>query len=103
MQHKSFNDTWYDWESLGGEFIDGVAASSWASYRLDCFAVGSDFHTLKHKWYDGSWHEWMCRGGELYSAPAAVSWDSQRIDVFAIGENKTMQHKWYHLQLNQSN
>ena len=86
---------WSGWESLGGFCTDGVAVSSWAANRLDCFVIGND-RALWHKWWDGSaWRGWESLGGGLYSAPAAVSWGPNRIDVFALGGNHAMWHKWW--------
>jgi serine protease AprX len=86
---------WSGWESLGGFCTDGVAVSSWAPNRLDCFVVGND-RALWHRWWNGSsWSGWESLGGGLYSAPAAVSWGLNRIDVFALGGDHAMWHKWW--------
>jgi subtilisin family serine protease len=86
---------WSGWESLGGFCTDGVAVSSWAPNRLDCFVIGNN-RALWHKWWDGSaWRGWESLVGGLYSAPAAVSWGPNRIDVFALGGDHAMWHKWW--------
>jgi hypothetical protein len=88
--------SWSDWENLGGSIINGVAVSSWAANRLDCFAVGIDDRAMYHKWWDGrSWSNWENLGGVCFSAPAAVSWGPNRIDTFVISQGKTMDHKWF--------
>jgi len=85
--------------SPGGAFTPTVA--SWASRRLDVFAVTST-GTLAQYWFDGTtWHGWENHGagpnGERYGSPAAaVSWDERRIDVFAPGAAATaVAHTWY--------
>jgi hypothetical protein len=67
------------WEYLGGVFISSPDAASWASNRIDVFAVGED-SALWHRFWDGSdWSEWeslgafscpirqLCRGGPIGS------------------------------------
>jgi len=85
---------WSGWESLGGSLASGPGVASWASGRLDIFAVGGD-GALIHKWYDGSWHGWESLGGHLTSDPSVVSWASGRLDVFARGPARDLIHKWY--------
>jgi hypothetical protein len=86
---------WSGWESLGGSLASGPGVASWASGRLDIFAVGGD-GALIHKWYDASgWHGWESLGGQLTSDPSVVSWASGRLDVFARGPGKDLIHKWY--------
>jgi Matrixin/Putative peptidoglycan binding domain len=83
---------WSEWEDLGGFWTDGVAVSSWAENRLDCFTVGTD-RALWHKAWDGSsWSSWESLGGEIYSAPAAVSWGPNRIDAIALGVDRAVWH-----------
>jgi subtilisin family serine protease len=86
---------WKGWENLGGFCTNGVAVSSWAANRLDCFVIGNN-RSMWHKWWNGSaWHGWENLGGQCYSAPAAVSWGPNRIDTFVIGGNHAMYHKWW--------
>ena len=61
---QNISPVWSKWEDLGGDLTEGVAVSSWAPGRLDCFSVGPN-RTLQHKLYDGSWHGWEELGGEL--------------------------------------
>ncbi len=86
---------WSRWQNLGGVCDGGVAVSSWAPNRLDCFVLGTD-RALYHKWWNGaSWKGWERLGGECYSAPAAVSWGPNRIDAFVLGRDRAMYHKWW--------
>src|SRR5689334_17758289 len=87
-------EAWSGWESLGGFLISAPAVSSWASGRLDVFALGQD-HALWHKWFDGGWSGWESLGGYLTTAPAAVSWSNGRIDVFGRGSDNALYHKWF--------
>jgi hypothetical protein len=80
---------------LGGYCKHGVAVSSWAANRLDCFVIGSD-NAMWHKWWDRSaWRGWESLGGYCVSAPGAVSWGPNRIDSFVIGTDRAMWHKWW--------
>nr|MDJ0593859.1 S8 family serine peptidase [Pleurocapsa sp. MO_226.B13] len=51
--YDRISSRWSSWENLGGFCTDGVAVSSWAANRLDCFVVGNN-RALWHKWWDGS-------------------------------------------------
>ena len=83
--HKWWDGTsWKGFESLGGVIQGAPAICSWASGRLDIFAVGTAHH-LFHKWYQGGWSGWEDLGGLLSSEPCAVSWGPNRIDIFARG------------------
>ena len=83
------------WENLGGPIISSPDAASWASNRIDVFAVGED-DALWHRWWDGSaWGGWESLGGVLVSDPAAVSWGPNRIDVFAVGVDDALWHRWW--------
>jgi C1A family cysteine protease len=86
---------WSGWEDLGGIIIDGPAAASWASNRIDVFATGTD-NAMHHRWWDGSaWRGWESLGGVIDDAPAAVSWGPNRIDCFARGTDNRLYHRWW--------
>jgi hypothetical protein len=72
------------WQSLGGQFVSGPAATSIGANRLDVFGRGAD-NQLYHRWWNGTtWTPWESLGGTLTSAPAAVA-EGGEIDVFARG------------------
>jgi hypothetical protein len=80
---------WSSWQSLGGGFLSGPTASSWATNALDVEAVGLD-RAMWHSRWDGShWSAWEWLGGGFTSDPAAVSpppgFGVDRIDVYARG------------------
>lgn len=85
--------TWSDWESLGGSCMQGPAANSAATNRLDTFVVGTD-GALWHRWWDGaSWSGWESLGGLCFGGSAAVSWSPDRTDTFVIGIDSELWHK----------
>ncbi len=100
--------TWYDgtptwtqgFESLGapaaGLTDDGPAAVSWASGRIDVFAVQAVTRSLVHKWYDnGAWSDWEVLGGVVEASPAVASWAAGHLDVFATGTGGTVWQKTF--------
>jgi hypothetical protein len=54
LYHKSYDNGWSAWESLGAELGSDPEAISWARNRIDVFARGTN-DALWHKWYDGGW------------------------------------------------
>ncbi|MET0693327.1 MAG: hypothetical protein ABWY56_05320, partial [Propionibacteriaceae bacterium] len=93
--HKWWDGSaWSGWESLGGGFNSGIAASSWGPGRLDLFGQGQD-GACWHKWFEGGWSEWESLGGGFTSPLAAVSWDHGRIDVFGRGGDSALWHSWF--------
>src|SRR6266487_2532138 len=91
----------------GGAFVPSIA--SWASRRLDIFAVNSSGSLVQY-WFDGTrWHGWANKGkgpGGLALSPAQVAADArsfQHLDVFALASaGKVLGHWWFdgawHLQ-----
>jgi serine/threonine protein kinase len=95
IYHNYWDGSWHSFESLGGNFIYGVAASSWGAGRLDVFAIGTD-GAIYHNYWDGSWHGWGERlGGVFTSAPAAVSSGPNHIDVFGRGTDNAIWHTYW--------
>jgi hypothetical protein len=90
------------WEPLGEEVIKSApAAASWASGRLDVFALNQNGR-LTHKFYDSGWKPWDEQWGstgvqnfKFVDAPAAVSWGPNRLDCFMRGVDSRMYHIWY--------
>jgi hypothetical protein len=91
----------------GGAFVPSIA--SWASRRLDIFAVSSSGSLVQY-WFDGSrWHGWANKGkgpGGVALSPAQVAADARffkHLDVFALASaGRVLAHWWYdgawHLQ-----
>jgi len=91
----------------GGAFVPSIA--SWASRRLDIFAVSSSGSLMQY-WFDGTrWHGWANKGkgpGGVALSPAQVAADArsfQHLDVFALASaGRVLAHWWYdgawHLQ-----
>lgn len=95
IYHSYWDGSWHSFESLGGNFIYGVAVSSWGPGRLDVFAIGAD-GAIYHNYWDGSWHGWGERlGGVFTSAPAAVSAGPNHIDVFGRGTDNAIWHTYW--------
>ncbi|MBA2394137.1 MAG: protein kinase [Ktedonobacteraceae bacterium] len=95
IYHSYWDGSWHSFETLGGNFIYGVAASSWVAGRLDVFAIGTD-GAIYHNYWDGSWHGWGDRlGGAFTSAPAAVSSGPNHIDVFGRGTDNAIWHTYW--------
>ena len=95
LYHKYWDGSqWADWESLGGQGIEGsVAATSWSANRLDIVAkIGNDNYF--YKYYDGqAWRPdvggWYNKGPDFHfiSSPSAVSWGDNRLDIFGVNGN----------------
>ena len=94
LYQQSYDDGfWSDWQSLGGNFDTGPAATSSGPGRIDVFARSADDGTLQHNWFDGtSWNFWETWTTDTLRAvaPAAVSWTDGgefpvlHIAVFAV-------------------
>jgi len=95
IYHTYWDGSWHSFESLGGNFIYGVAASSWGPGRLDVFAIGAD-SAIYHTYWDGSWHGWGEKlGGAFTSKPTAVSSGPNHIDVFGRGTDNAIWHTYW--------
>jgi hypothetical protein len=101
MYHKAWDGTRWrpsptDWDFPGGAF--GVfnatpSVVSWASNRLDVFALGSDNRMYHRTWDTVGWQAWEPLGGVFNSAPAVASWGPGRLDVLGLGLDNQMYHK----------
>jgi hypothetical protein len=93
--YKSFNNTWSNWQSLGGILSSAPAATSSANGKLNVFVRGSD----NALWYktstNGVWSDWQSLGGALSSAPAVASWGGDRLDVFVRGTDNALWHLYF--------
>jgi hypothetical protein len=75
---------WSAWERLGGSFLNGISAASWATNRIDVFVTAQDFR-VHHLWWNG--HRWegteplWVRGG---NSPAAVAPAQERLELYAV-------------------
>jgi hypothetical protein len=99
MWHRSHDgNSWSAWQSLGGGFISGPAASSWDANQMLVFAIGLDGALWNKQWIGGSWSEWVSLGGPgipLGLTPAAISRDVGKVDVFVRGEDKAIWHRTF--------
>jgi spore germination protein YaaH len=83
------------WSSLGGVFLSGPAASSWASNRIDVWGRGSDNQLWQDTYNGSTWGGWTPLGGVINAPPGAVSWSTGRVDVFARGQDNSLWHRWW--------
>lgn len=95
--HLAWNgSSWGNWESLGGNITDAVAAVSRSSGRIDIFvrdaATGS---VLTKSWNGSAWSPsktgFTSLGGEINGTPVAVAPSSNRMDVFARWKDDSIQ------------
>lgn len=61
LWYRTFNGTWSEWMSLGGNISSAPAAAVWSKTQLVVFARWSDGQ-LYQRVYDGSWSEWALFG-----------------------------------------
>jgi hypothetical protein len=95
LKHRWHDGAWSPYEEdLGGDLASAPAAVSWASNRIDVFAMGRQ-NQLMHLWWDGSWHSWESLGGILNSAPAVASWAPGRLDIFYAAVPSGLGHVWF--------
>jgi hypothetical protein len=110
LWHRSFDNGWNAWQSLGGpkiilnvppfgqlvdsQLTSGPAAVSWGPNRIDAFAQGAD-GAIWHIFWDGSgsWSDWKSLGGIFISPPAVSSWGPRRLDVFGVRTDSALFHK----------
>lgn len=83
------------WSSLGGVFLSGPAASSWAANRIDVWSRGSDNQLWQDTYNGSTWGGWTPLGGAINAPPGAVSWSAGRVDVFARGQDSSLWHRWW--------
>jgi hypothetical protein len=84
----------------GGAFVPSI--SSWATHRLDIFAVNSSGSLVQY-WFDGTrWNGWASKGKgpggvALQASRAAVDARSfKHLDVFALASaGKVLAHWWF--------
>jgi GH43 family beta-xylosidase len=90
--HRTFDERWQSWASLGG-LTTASPAAVWRSSVLDVFVRGTD---------GGLWHQpfttagptaWESLGGLIVGAPAATSPSATRVDVFARGTDGALWHR----------
>jgi len=78
---------WSGWNSLGGEFTSGPAATVWGN-GIHVFGRGTD--NALYVWSLGM-RQWLQVAPQpIDSTPAAVARGNDRIDVFACGTDKQM-------------
>lgn len=65
--------------------MEGLAAVSWGSGRLDLFWIGPD-RGLMHRWWtvEDGWSADESLGGELAAPPAVTSWAKDEMQVFCV-------------------
>ncbi len=73
LWHRAYEDTWGEWESLGGVLTSDPAAVSWGTNRIDVFARGLDNHLIHIAWTGAAWSPWQDLGRDLSSSPAVCS------------------------------
>jgi hypothetical protein len=95
VYHKSYQNGWSKWESLGGRLASGTgpAVSSSSAGKLDVFVQGTD-GALWHTSYNNSWSKWESLGGKLTSSPAATA-GSHVSDIFVRGTDGAVWWKYY--------
>jgi hypothetical protein len=91
---------WGSWSppGTGGSVTSAPAVASWATNRLDLFAVDSG--TVVHKWSDGlswspGWEQLGAPSSAITGAPAAISWGPDRVDIFVTAADHTLRHRWW--------
>jgi len=74
--------------------MHAIAATSWASNRIDIFWLDPGF-AMNHKHFDGTdWViGWEDLQGSFNAAPAAVTLGPNRLDVFGVGADYAMYHR----------
>ncbi|KAL8923248.1 MAG: hypothetical protein Q9172_003190 [Xanthocarpia lactea] len=100
LYHKYWDGSqWSDWEYLGWQRLEGVAATSWSANRLD-IVVKADAQYF-YKYYDGhAWRpdvtEWYSKSPDFYfsSNPSVVSWGENRLDIFAVYDHNLLHQTW---------
>jgi hypothetical protein len=89
------NILWSSWNSLGGGFMSGPAATVDSSNHINVFSVGLD-KALWQRTYNGtSWSAWSSLGGGFNTGPAATVDGSGNINVFGVGLDKTIWQRTY--------
>jgi hypothetical protein len=81
---------WSAWKGLGGSTGHGPAVCSWASYRLDVFATGTDNRVYQKYSNDGgaTWSGWISLGGQAKSGPdATANYAGGQLQVSCTGIN----------------
>lgn len=82
LWQKTYDGSWSDWESLGGEFSGNPAAVSRGPGLIDVFTRRVGDAVIQHKSFNGSWSDWESIGTSSSRAPSASSWGINRLDVF---------------------
>ncbi len=86
---------WGSFSSIGGT-INGTAAVSWATGRVDLFARGANSNKMYHRVLNGStWGTWREIGTGFISGPGAATWGPDRLDVFAKGHDHQILHRFW--------
>ncbi len=57
------DNTWSEWENLGGVILDYPGAASWEDGRIDMFGRGTDNSLYTRVYQNGSWGAWAGLGG----------------------------------------
>jgi hypothetical protein len=88
------NILWSSWNSLGGGFMSGPAATVDSSNHINVFSVGLD-KALWQRTYNGtSWSAWSSLGGGFMAGPAATV-SGSRIDIYGVGLDKAAWQRTY--------
>jgi RHS repeat-associated protein len=91
------DNTWSDWQNLGGGILDYPGAASWEDGRMDMFVRGTDNNLYTMVYQNGAWGAYasLANGTGITSAPSATSWSTNRIDVVAKGPANQLLHRAY--------
>jgi len=101
--HVSYNGTWSEWASLGGNFESAPSISSLGANQLLIFVRGAD-HDLYSKQFDGvSWsNEWLDQSryigkpaSTILTGDPACFALGQRLDCFVLGQDHNVWHDTY--------
>lgn len=88
------------WHPLGLTASHDPVTVSWASDRVDIFAL-SDDGVIRQSWVKRQPAGWTAHGQwipvaeETLEMPTAVSWGPQRLDLFGRSADGTVLHKWW--------
>jgi ligand-binding sensor domain-containing protein/signal transduction histidine kinase len=91
LQHRVYDGSWHEWQSLGGIITSKPAVCSWGEGRIDVFARGADDALWHRTFADGYWHGWEPLGGKLTAGPSIVECRENYIDIHVRGINNTRQ------------
>ncbi|MFN7898336.1 MAG: hypothetical protein ACK5N0_01540 [Synechococcaceae cyanobacterium] len=88
------NNTFSEWENLGGPISSDPAVVSWGPGHLEIFALGANNAIMRKVWTGNGFSAgWENLGGQYSGRPAAISWGSGHLELFVRGSNEALYNK----------